>query len=138
MKSNELRIGNLFYPINRSNKIHIPDEIPMKICIIGFKIEAVLYIYNYASEEKWNTYKLSDMSPIPLTEKYLRRFGFNKKAGIYGYLWVLNHIEIAETSKGFFIESGFDNKKSKLLKYVHELQNYCFFNYDEEIILKEI
>lgn len=73
--------------------------------------------------------------PIALTKEWFTNFGFVKKAGKNGYLWVLNDIEIAEVSVGFFIESGVDNKKSKYLKYVHELQNYCQSNYDEELII---
>ena len=44
IQSNELRLGNLFYPIDRSNKVHLPIEIaPIKVCTIGFKIEAIPY-----------------------------------------------------------------------------------------------
>lgn len=76
MKASELRIGNLFYPINRSNYIHIPENIPFKIYKIEpFKVTAYRTNDNFLMDETYE-FDIQDISPIPLSEKLLLMTGF--------------------------------------------------------------
>ena len=118
MEANELRIGNLVF----DNKINIVTEIS-KEC----------FAYEYLF--------LEDYNPIPLTEEWLLKFGFEKAPLVDKYL------------KGYFTydsklkyftyftdieDGGYENiiiQKEKL-KYVHQLQNIYFALIGEELILK--
>jgi hypothetical protein len=143
MKLTELRLSSLFYPIDRVKEINLPIETPFKVCTIGFKIEAIPYNKVPAQVEKWTEFNPKDLSPIPLTEKWLLEFGFDKKYK-RGYIgkefsnqdFVLSEpFVIGEWQKNYtfeFTASGWS--KYKEFKYVHELQNFYFVMTGEDLI----
>ena len=143
MKPNELRLGNLFYPINRSGHVHIPIEIPFKIHSIGNEIEAVKFDQIPAQVEKIPTFQLRDLSEIPITEKWLLDFGFKKStAGEGGD----NYVEYYENSNlvicnwgdGFIMSNSFSHGIRVSLKYVHQLQNLYFAITAKELKLSPV
>ena len=118
MEATELRIGN--YVMNEHSKI---------LTVLGIK-ETSLYLYEkYKSQS--GSYFIEKIWPIPLTEEWLLKFGFEK---IAGYLWkckqlgeqrfIENHL-----TKGYF-ETHYE---SKHIQYVHQLQNLYFALTNEEL-----
>ncbi len=117
----ELRLGNLVYIINRNSEVHLPNEIPFKVLTIGLDVECLMYKINPVTVEKWNKYYYKDLSPIPLTEEWLLKFGFKQKNGIK--CWVNEDVEICfETLANYYRLYPRTNK----IKYVHQLQNLYF------------
>ena len=75
----ELRRQNLVYRINRRGEVHLPETIPLKIVALPFaNAQLVVHGENPAQVKEWFDVKYADLSPIPLTEEWLERFGFAK------------------------------------------------------------
>jgi hypothetical protein len=139
MTANEMRIGNLIYGGTIVKVLSIDNE--------GCFVEPL--IGEYESEIMH-----PNLKPIPLTEEWLLKFGFEKEY-FYGddakfIWWQLNDfgLEIFNTNKeqgrtsieskdvGFFYEPMFMDYIE--IKHVHQLQNLYFALTGEELTLKEI
>ena len=136
--SNELKVGNLFYPIDRSNKVHLPIEIaPIKVCTIGFKIEAIPYDKIPSQVEKWDEFNLYDLSPIKLTEEILLKCGFEKNNRIdFGELkpcFTIFSFSLMIRHNSYYVDWIGGNTE---IKYLHELQNLYFALTKKELIIK--
>jgi len=110
MEAKELRIGNLFIEEN-SKKI---------IEVIGLEKNRVVFSGMFL--DKWQA------EPIPLTEEWLLKFGFEENDNIYklnnfGKFIFFEHLN----SFGFY-PSGLLNSLMRMdnLKSVHQLQNLYF------------
>ncbi len=119
MEVNELRIGNyLFIDVGLpSMETH------------AVKAEDITSISN-------NVMKIL-VKPIPLTEEWLLKFGFEYKdrGGYKGWYspFVLNEsIRIFEIENGWFKYSS----ARSVIKYVHQLQNLYFALTGEELTIK--
>jgi hypothetical protein len=140
MKANELRIGN-YVRFSEDGTIFTVDSIEEKGLVVQ-------------NEEETAWIELEEFEPIPLTEEWFLKFGFEIK----------NHFSIHKTPiyfKGemdidycfsyadfredysFYVEytdSPFDSDTDKLypvslgIKYVHQLQNLWFTLTGEELI----
>jgi len=116
MDAKELRIGNIVKTKNGNLKywevqgedLSYIDEVPM----------------NY--------------EPIPLTEKWLLKFGFDKQEHEAGVFYALSEIYFDDRFKlAIQQDSGYDWVYVGLeLKYVHSLQNIFFALTGEELTLK--
>lgn len=118
MKANEIRLGNLFKCYN------------FDLTIGSINKEYVGHITNEGG------FLITDLEPIPLTEEWLVKFGFEKRVGeIFMYhTWFYIDKECAGVSGWYF--RGIDAFKSKI-EYVHQLQNLYFALTGEELTLKE-
>jgi hypothetical protein len=118
MKANELRIGNLvFYgtiDLNNGNQI---EEI-ISVCGNDIKLQ-----------ESKNVFE-----PIPLTEEWPSKFGFEKSMGSLAYRKGDFAILIWE-DKSVTIE--FKNIAIAVINFVHEFQNIYFALKHKEITIKE-
>lgn len=123
---NELRIGNYLY-IHGS---HAPIQAGW-FCLIG------------AGKN------LPDHEPIPLTPEWLERFGFKKyiyheeRNLRHAYIIpneALEHIVLIPFADGHgVVENNFcikDQRKSPMIKHVHQLQNLYFALTGEELKIK--
>lgn len=73
-----------------------------------------------------------DITPIPLTEEWLLRFGWEKlltAIGMFNETWINRFVKIEKTKSGDFLF------KSIHIKYVHQLQNLYFALTGEELVL---
>jgi hypothetical protein len=122
MKASELRIGNLvFNPKTDIAKIRLVDD-----GLGGVGVQSNLGIF-YG--------KIEEIEPIPLTEDWLIRMGFEKngpywfdsKDLLLSYSFSQNTIAIGRM--GIY----FQNK----IQYVHQLQNLYFALTGEELIIKD-
>lgn len=110
MKANELRIGNLVIsPIQGESEIN-------------------------ARGIQWQTVKKGYYKPIPLTEEWLIKFGFEYRR-LTGY-YVKNDFycffgDTDETRGKIIFASNF--RKRIFIQYVHQLQNIYFALTNEEL-----
>jgi hypothetical protein len=75
--------------------------------------------------------------PIPITERWLLSFGFQK--GRFDYL--KNNLEISKLNNGIFDAYCTDLESSVFIseiKYVHQLQNLYFALTGEELTINEL
>ena len=109
MKANELRLGNY---VHMDMSIDDIEVVRLKIGdLASFAIEA------------------RELYPIPLTEEWLLRFGFeNNRLGLFDCIKVVEDI-------GFHIY--FIQRHLKEVQYVHQFQNLYFALIGEELKMKE-
>lgn len=121
MKANELRINNLIY-YNISALLNEPKE-KYKI------IEMSYYDFKTLSSEEDEDYK-----PIPLTEEWLMKFGFESD-GIEWWNGVLS-LGIYKDGLYYCPTEDIHYRLGKEFKYVHQLQNLHHALTDEELTIK--
>jgi hypothetical protein len=81
-------------------------------------------------------YRLSDMKPIPLTEEWLVKFGFEKIKN-NGIDYELHDCVISFEAEWMWTsESKLNEVRTLIPKHVHQLQNLYFALTNEELTLK--
>ena len=107
-KANELRVGNYFQWI--------------EIASMGIGVDVIT---------KDNHYTYEDFKePIPLTEDWLKRFGFDTDR----VCWFLDGVNLGDFADGFwFLPNGSLTTRSIQIKYVHSIQNLYFALTGEEL-----
>ena len=108
MKASELRIGNLVY-----------DNLGGTLKIKGISLES----------------DLSHIKPIPLTEEWLLKFGFEFDEEDDGYQKGKYKVSVSNEGCLFFINIGYYPEEIAEFNYVHQLQNLYFALTNEELIL---
>ena len=127
MKTNELRIGNYVIYGNETYQIDTIAEVFPTLNTDKFGIGIV----------DWNNIK-----PLPLTEKWLSKFGFiklpnnvyNVEDGRKGLSVILYH-DICKVIYENDIGCGYNEVAE--IEYVHELQNLYFVLTQKELTLKK-
>ena len=115
MKANELRIGNWVM----GNKPFRVDGV--NIALYEQTIKAL-------DSERW--------LPIPLTEEWLIKFGFEKIKN-NGIDYELHDCVISFEAKWMFTSESYQNEVRTLIpKHVHQLQNLYFALTNEELTIK--
>jgi hypothetical protein len=116
MESNELRIGNY---VDCYKKRHNEKFI---------EVESIeLYSINY----DFCGYYVCDLIPIPITEDWLLKFGFEKDSDLVNSL--------CKSGIWFNVknmEATYLSHKLRKINYVHELQNLYFALTGEELTIK--
>lgn len=133
MKAEELRIGNL---VNRTNKAikHKP------LGVVKFEMNDFYWIEECVDD-------FDNYEPIPLTEEWLVRMGFNNTAIKWMDKSVSNpvfikkdkyYLEFVDGEYYFNLFFGMSNNPVHLtaIKYVHQLQNLYFALTGEELTIK--
>jgi hypothetical protein len=136
MKANELRIGNYLELPTRDEEIIIVEEI----------LRDNFIICNVTSNE----WPITDYAPIPLTEEWLLKFGFEKPGDVwynlkfnslhYKYERHRRHGELSCTLSYYCCIGDGRRDGAYLgyeLKYVHQLQNLYFALTGEELEIKK-
>ena len=119
MIANELRIGNLV-----NAEIGLP----------------YLSLHYMMAKDIENIEKgISKCYPIPLTEEWLLKFGFERKDYNWKKLSICNEWTYLYWEKSAGLELSVSNHFVKLshIKYVNQLQNLCFALTGDELIIKE-
>ena len=120
MKANELRIGNLvkWYDVSKVLELHSEKN----------KFDNV-YI---ECEESFEWTEYNKLEPIPLTEEWLLKFGFENVHTDWFYKDIVKtnsyqfYFNICLSNGKITLDSGFDENSIIKLKYVHQLQNLYF------------
>lgn len=126
VRANELRIGNLVY-FKFDNELTIHN-------IVGKDIQVMHKCERDYNEESECYY------PIPLTEDWLVKFGFNQNYGVadseqymvYQPIWIYEHERV-------YYSESYDDYFTfiKTIQYVHQLQNLYFAITGEELTIVE-
>ena len=115
MRVEELRIGNYTYPFD---DINLVDDKTIFRDLIEVTYKDIKDTYN--------------LHPIPLTEEWLLKFGFEKLEGWDDtFFFQLNNVQITD-----YNVSGCDYDSFNI-RHVHQLQNLYFALTGEELKLKE-
>jgi hypothetical protein len=142
MKANELRIGNLVEVSNNYSlrpkgwEVAYIHAINIDNCIISWERE--FFVCNY---KPFIDSKEPHINPIPLTEEWLERFGFQKNA--IGFWQIKNPLSrLNQPSDGWYLNSEGELTKSLSeffirIKYVHNLQNFWYNLTGSELTLKD-
>lgn len=112
MEARELRIGNL-----------VKHEEFGTIEIYGLNHEIIQF--NIDESPYYDDIEKGFFEPIPITEEWLLKFGFDNK-GEHGYCLNYGAWEVY-INNGFFIivhETGDPRRNGLEVKYIHELQNF--------------
>jgi hypothetical protein len=129
MKNTELRLGNHLQPVERQKAAYG--------CHLGIvtSIQEGHFIVCNHYPGHW-------FEPIPLTEEWLVKFGFDvnddelthniKKANIEGFR--IN--TYSDEDVKYWWLGYYHNKKNNHIKHVHQLQNLYFVLTGEELLLK--
>ena len=144
MNRKELRIGNFVHVMDRSNEIHLPNTLQVfSIMEIGADCTICDITKNWLTQKGFPVKSCFDLSPIPLTEEWLLKFGFkrtirNNDSGYcqygfqrFGFDFSVD-IEL-DTEPNFYL----DRKMIPNLRYVHQFQNFYFALTGEGIEVKE-
>lgn len=113
MKANELRIGNYIYSFGDILKIDLND-----ICNVECSTDDVF-------------------EPIPLTEEWLLKFGFEKINNEYWYMYYAFCINEYFDVFGIKVTKSWQNIYGIKIRYVHQLQNLYFALTGQELTFKE-
>lgn len=138
MEAKHLRIGNYIQDVNH----------PERECIV-FRLTSgcdysIAYSYNKAFEDSYAHQRMDALQPIPLTEDWLLRFGFDKETRVGENKYYKDRYLIENGISQFF-DNGYsfrittDNQNSThaaSVKYVHQLQNLYFALTGTELELK--
>ena len=117
MTSNELRIGNYVYFHGDVKEINMVDGFG----VIGRKEQPL--------------FSIDEFEPIPLTEEWLLRFGFELDIEDDGYQKGKYKVSVSDEGCLFFIYMGYYPEEIAEFKYVHQLQNLYFALTGKELIL---
>jgi hypothetical protein len=112
MKANELRLGNLLQWKDNKSQLE---------CCLNFFKDSLF----------WQHISNKELEPIPLTEEWLLKFGFEKYDT---YKYSKNHFYFRKIGDEFQTEVG--ECLYKTIDYVHQLQNLYFALNDEELTMK--
>lgn len=118
MKANELRIGNW---------VEQPND----------GVTRVTAILNDLQIKTETGYIDKYCRPIPLTEEWLLKFGFEKADEIYFIEFDVYSMTIKEYEKGKYILNPETHFNYVDIEYVHQLQNLYFALTGQELELKE-
>ena len=126
IKPNELRIGNYITEVTASAGFYAS--------VISIGVDTCTYSIGY-----WASF--DKLAPIPLTEKWLLDFGFEKENNPFYKYWNIGINPISKDpllSVTYNIKGNyyfFDNAHHQI-KHVHQLQNLYFALTGEELTLK--
>lgn len=126
MKANELRVNNYVEGVNGIDQILTIGETGVK-----------LVKFNEPGSSDEPTHYFDWIKPIPLSEEWLLKFGFNAQHIIkQWYSYVNDHIEISHYSKDRCMVFVSASDVAFDIKYVHQLQNLYFALTGKELTLK--
>lgn len=114
MRANELRIGNLVLINSNIHEVDVVD-------------------YNQVIATVTGLIELKYVKPIPLTEEWLLRFGFDKSGLYHAKNQVYIYYERRWTDTGYEYRFNYTSIK---IKHIHQLQNLYFALTGEELTIK--
>ncbi len=129
MDANEVRINN--FVINRYT-----DKVCSLVAIIPPDIgsfKEFRFGMFFIEDSEGKIHETSDVDPVPLTEQWLRRFGFVEQSNGEDNFYRLNGIRFPTWNEND--EFTLYNNAFNRIKYVHQLQNLYFALTGEELVI---
>lgn len=124
MKENELRIDNYVKETIENEIVQIASIIQVENEIFDFEVKDENGMFSNVQDE---------IEPIPLTEQWLLKFGFEKCEYSIPDLFINKKLRIKQDSRGFWISACYN---FILIKHIHQLQNLYFVLTGDELTLK--
>ena len=115
IQAKELRIGNLVYIF------HNRDVTVKNILNEYINIEESIDIFSY-----------HELKPIPITEEWLLKFGFEKETDVCGFKWSKGNFYILQFGKNAFY---CDYSLVFAVDHIHQLQNLYFALTQKELTI---
>lgn len=132
IKANELRVGNLLFETGIIDGYeNLPDS--EKLTVIVAVINDIDQVVRDLQD---NMHAYDSLYPIPLTEEWLLKFGFEKDWTGYA-LEDKNSLSFSVTKNGAYLACWLDRSLGITIKYVHQLQNLYFALTGEELTIKQ-
>jgi hypothetical protein len=134
IKANELRIGNYIHILTSIGKTKIPLPTGRYGLINNIRQDKVQILYNYETDPKSSCLfnrAYESISPIPLTEEWLLKFGFRINT-VDGLPWYEKECLTLDYMFDFERHDASTNR----VHYVHQLQNLYFALTGEELTIK--
>ncbi len=119
IKIEELRIGNYICVNNNGHPCRV-----MELTMSSVVVESI--------KENYNEPTIKSFNPIPLTEEWLFKFGF-EVSEIFKNSYILNSVEIYIQDGLYWYDFGNDRVE---VKTIHQLQNIYFALNDKELTMK--
>lgn len=126
MKVEELRIGNLLVGPDISNSHTKTQQVIGISCLTSDEGD----VYRYVIQTNVQSWGIGNLSPIPLTEDWLLKFGFDMK---YGNTYLKDRMKFDINTIGLVRFHW--SQKVTYIKYVHQLQNLYFALTGQELKL---
>lgn len=133
MEARELRIGNYVHPLRENDGLILPEIlIVLEIISIDYPKSKVCPItHDVHSFHKTPKFDTKMLSPIPLTEKWIIDFGFERYSENHFQLNILQRSTIHCYTEKHKVRVELGNKEGYSFGYpnvenVHELQNLYF------------
>lgn len=146
MRTDNLRIGNYVYGISESSPFRAPIEIPKTIYSIDLLSVKLIDGDPYSPFNKNVIFEkhIKDITGIPLTEDWLKNFGWvsdKPKYYIHPSTMLIELFNISALDNAFILVGGRMGDKgfkatTKEIKYVHELQNVFYLTGEELKIIE--
>lgn len=146
MKPTELRIGNYVFGMT-DTYVDREDKIDVNVFKVALLAEDVIKLdIGFGALESYEqkpiiSRRLNELKPIPLTEQWLLKFGFeNVENESIEFILELEEkflLSIIIEDLTWAIGYGFDWSRTFNIKYVHQLQNLYFLLTSEELKLKQ-
>lgn len=121
MKAQDLRIGNL---VEIKDLKHAPKT---------WQVEGVGNLVQLGGQ----LWSIEELKPIPLTEEWLERFGFEQKDKSEDWVDNVGYMELGLNGDGYVMLERSYYHASQILLYVHQLQNLYYAISGEELTVKE-
>lgn len=132
---NEHKIGNLVYFNGNHNHIGTITGLGCKPILKHNEIQYEKELKVFLNNRYDIPYSPLDLKPIPLTKKWLLKFGFVKNIGNFELKEFRFHISQPMNFDGFIFCDGYSVITDKI-QFVHQLQNLYFSLTNEELTLK--
>lgn len=146
MNPTELRIGNYVFGIT-DTYVDREDKIDVNVFKVALLAEDVIKLdIGFGTLESYEqkpiiSRRLNELKPIPLTEQWLLKFGFeNVENESIEFILELEEkflLSIIIEDLTWAVGYGFDWSRTFNIKYVHQLQNLYFLLTSEELKLKQ-
>ena len=130
MKATELRIGNYFLDNRKLPKIMLSD-VNVQVESIG---EGGVNYWCAQGDFDWD-FTFDEMSPIPITEEWLLKFGLKSRLTRIP-TYYKNNFNIRSKRPDWITSIGISGYLFKI-GYIHQLQNLYFALTGEELELKK-
>lgn len=130
IKANELRIGN-FIKCDLLDDSYIDRKPYYGKCVYCVSVIFSLSCKIETGHGAVQQLSEIDIQPIPLTEEWLIKFGFE----IEKEYWINEYgLKVWHNGKGFY---HLNDEILVYIDYIHQLQNFCFATTGRELTLKD-
>ena len=129
MTKEELRVGN---HVNTDSKSELRTVVEIRHSVVSVK-----YIRSDTNQPHQSMVEYDRLTPIPLTEEWLLKFGFRKMLIDNIYVFKYGKLELNRTGGEGFYTSTYKGNFLRFIINAHQLQNLYYTLTGEELTIKE-